>query len=311
LKPAGLDIGGQAVIEGVMMRSPRAMAIAVRRPSGDVIVREEVWRSISRRIKPLRWPFLRGTVVFVEALVNGVQALTFSANQAFEEEDEKPLSPWAMAGTVVAAIALAVGLFVVAPHILSLLIGKAFSADFGVKSLSFHIIDGAFKLGFFLAYISAISLLSDIKRVFMYHGAEHMSIHTYEAKEPLTVEFARRHPTLHPRCGTAFVLLVLVISILFFAIVFPFLPKPAGGLWLTQLAYIAVKFVLLVPIAGVAYEVTRLAGRHPDNPWLKPLIWPGLMLQKLTTRQPDDSQLEVALKALKRTLVIEGVDDGQ
>jgi len=288
-----------------MMRSPKAMAIACRKPSGEVVVREEVWRSITGRLKFLRWPFFRGTVVFVEAMVNGIQALTFSANQALEEEAEGPLSPWAMTGTILLALGLAVGLFVVAPHLLSLLLGRLFEADLGVRSVGFHVIDGAIKVLFFIGYIAAISLLKDVRRLFMYHGAEHMSIHTFEAREPLTVAFARRHPTLHPRCGTAFLLLVLLISIAFFAVVFPFLPKPAGPGWLAQAAFIGVKVLLLLPIAGCAYELTRLAGKRPDHPLIRPLIWPGLMLQKLTTRKPTDDQIEVALCALESTLKIE------
>lgn len=304
-----MDVGGQAVIEGVMMRSPKAMAIACRKPSGEVVVKEEVWRSITGRLKFLRWPFFRGTVVFAEAMVNGIQALTYSANQALEEEEEGPLSPWAMTGTIILAMALAVGLFVVAPHVLSLGLGRLFDAEMGVRSVAFHVIDGVIKVLFFIGYIVAISLLKDVRRLFMYHGAEHMCIHTFEAKEPLTVAFARRHPTLHPRCGTAFLLLVLLISIAFFAVVFPFLPKPEGPGWLIQAAFIGVKILLLLPIAGCAYELTRQAGKRPDHPLIKPLIWPGLMLQKLTTRKPTDDQIEVALCALESTLKMEAGQD--
>ncbi len=312
MQQADITVGGQAVIEGVMMRSPKAMAIVCRRPSGEIIVRDEPWRSITGRLKFLRWPFFRGTVVFIEAMVNGIQALTFSANQALEEEEDGgPLSPWAMAGTIILALGLAIGLFVVAPHVLSLFVGRVFDAEMGVRSVSFHVIDGVLKVAFFIGYILAISMLKDIKRLFMYHGAEHMSIHTYEAQEPLTVPFARRHPTLHPRCGTAFLLLVLLISIAFFAVVFPFLPRPEGPGWLVQGAFIGVKMLLLMPIAGTAYEVTRLAGKHPDNPWVKPLIWPGMALQKLTTKRPTDDQLEVALCALDAALKIEAEADEQ
>lgn len=287
------------------MRSPRAMSIAVRRPSGEIVVREEPWRSISQRFKFLKWPFLRGTVVLIESMVNGIQALTFSANQALEEEEGGPLSWWAMTGTILLAIGLALALFVAAPHLLSLAAGRFFSGDFGVKSFWFHAIDGALKTVFFIGYIAAISSLKDVKRMFMYHGAEHMSIHTYEADEPLTVESARRHVPLHPRCGTAFLLLVLVISIIFFAVVFPFVPKPDWPGWLTQTAFIGLKMLLLIPIAGAAYEVTRLAGKNADNPWIKPIIWPGLALQRMTTRQPTDDMLEIALTALKSALKIE------
>lgn len=299
------NIGGQAVIEGVMMRSPKAMSIAVRRPSGEIVVKEEAWRSINRRFKFLRWPFFRGTVVFIEAMVNGIQALTYSANQALEEEEGGPLSPWAMAGTIALAIALAMGLFVAAPHLLSLLAGKFFSGEYGVQSLAFHVIDGILKMAFFLGYIVAISMLKDVKRLFMYHGAEHMSIHAYEMGEDLTVEAARKYKTLHPRCGTAFLLLVLSVSIAFFAIVFPLLPRPDWPGWLVQAAFIGIKMVLMMPIAGCAYEITRLAGKKSDKWWMQPIIWPGMALQRLTTRPPTDDQLEIALTALKSALKIE------
>jgi uncharacterized protein YqhQ len=184
-------------------------------------------------------------------------------------------------------------------------VGRWFEADFGVRSLSFHVLDGILKVAFFIGYILAISALKDVRRLFMYHGAEHMSIHAYEAQEPLTVESARRHPTLHPRCGTAFILLVLLISIAFFAVVFPFLPKPGGPDWLAQAAFIGVKMLLMLPIAGSAYEVIKLAGKRPESPWLRPFIWPGLALQRLTTREPTDDQIEVALCALQAALQVE------
>lgn len=292
-----------------MMRSPKAMSIVCRRPSGEVVVREEPWKSISGRIPILKKPFLRGTVVFIEAMVNGIQALTFSANQALEEEEEGPLSPWAMAGTIALALILALGLFVVLPHVLSLFAGQLFGTEIGVKSFSFHVIDGILKILFFVGYIVAISMLKDIRRLFMYHGAEHMSIHAYENGDPLTVEAARRYPTLHPRCGTAFLLLVLLISVGFFAAVFPAIPKPDGPAWLVQAAFIGIKFLLMLPIAGTAYEFTRFAGKNADKPWVKPLIWPGLMLQKLTTNQPTDDQIEVALTALCSALKIEAGEE--
>lgn len=294
-----LDIGGQAVIEGVMMRSPKAMAIAVRRPSGQVAVKEEPWRSLSQRLKFLRWPVLRGAVVFIEALVNGIQALSYSANQALEEEEGGPLSPWAIGLTIVLALGLAMVIFVAAPHLISL------ASGLGVRTLGFHLIDGLLKVAFFVAYILGISLLKDVRRMFMYHGAEHMSIHAYEAGQPLTVESARHWPTLHPRCGTAFILLVLVISIIFFALVFPFLPRPEGSRWLVNLFFLLVKVVLMLPIAGLAYELIRQAGRRSQAWWVRVVIWPGLLLQRLTTRKPTDDQIEIALTALKSALKIE------
>lgn len=288
-----------------MMRSPKAMTIVCRKPSGEVVVRDDPWVSLASKWKFLRWPFLRGVLVFVEAMVNGVQALTFSANQALEEEEDGPLSPWAMAGTIAFAVGAGLALFVALPHLLTLWLGGLFQDDFGVKSLTFHIVDGVIKVAVFVGYIAAISLMKDVRRVFMYHGAEHMSIHAYEHDDPLTVECARVYPTLHPRCGTAFLLLVLIISIGLFAAIFPLLPKPNWPSWLANLFFIGIKMPLMAPIAGAAYEVTRYAGKHSDEAWLKPIIWPGLMLQKLTTRKPTDDQLEVALTALKRALARE------
>ncbi len=296
-----IKVGGQAVIEGIMMRAPKTFTVVVRKPDGNLSVREDRWYSPMERWPLLKKPFLRGAIVLYEALFNGIQALTYSAQEALGEEEE-PLGPWALAGTIGMAIGGAVLLFVVVPHVATLGIGWLSGTDLGVRSVWFHVIDGVIKVSLFIAYVFLISLLKDIRRVFQYHGAEHKSIHVYEKGEELTVENARKYSTVHNRCGTAFILLVLVFSIFLFTVVFPFLPRDLlGSRIITNAFYIIIKIMLLLPIAGASYEIIRL-GERIDNPVLKLLLLPGLWMQKLTTREPSDDQLEVALVALKRTL---------
>jgi uncharacterized protein YqhQ len=296
-----IKVGGQAVIEGIMMRAPKTFTVVVRRPDGELSVREDRWYSPMEKWPLLKKPFLRGCIVLYEALFNGIQALTYSAQEALGEEEEK-LGPWALGGTIAFALGAAVLLFVVIPHLATLGIGVLAGTDLGVRSVWFHIIDGVIKVSIFVGYIVLISLLKEIRRVFEYHGAEHKSIHAYEKGDDLTVENARKYPTLHARCGTAFLLLVLVFSIFLFSATFPLLPKDLfGNKIVTNIFFILVKIVLLLPIAGCSYEIIRL-GERLNNPLLNLLLLPGLWLQKLTTREPDDSQLEVALVALKTTL---------
>lgn len=298
---AQIRVGGQAVIEGIMMRAPKTFTIVVRRPDGDLSIREDRWYSPMEKWPFLSKPLLRGSVVLYESLFNGIQALTYSAQEALGEEEEK-LSPMALGATIALALGGAILLFVIVPHLATLGIGTLLNTDLGVRSVWFHVIDGIIKVSIFIAYILLISLLKDIRRVFQYHGAEHKSIHTYEKGEDLTVENARKHSTLHARCGTAFLLLVLVLSIFIFTAVFPFLPKDLlGNKIVTNAFYILVKIALLLPIAGCSYEIIRLGNKY-QNPILQGFLLPGLWLQKLTTREPTDDQLEVALVALKKTL---------
>jgi uncharacterized protein YqhQ len=299
-----IDVGGQAVIEGVMMRAPKSMTIAVRKPDGQIFTKEDVWHSISERIPFLKIPFFRGSVAILEALINGIQALTFSANQAVDEEDT-PMSGWAMFFTISLSLGLALFLFVAVPHLLSALLTQLLGEETGVESFLFHLIDGILKIIIFVSYVWLISLSKEIRRVFEYHGAEHKSIYTYEAGESLSVENARKYSTLHPRCGTAFILIVLIMSILFFSVVFPFVPKLAGlPTILKQAIYIGFKILLMFPIAGVAYEILKFSSKRLTNPFVHTLILPGLWMQKLTTREPSDDQLEVALAALDRAIQI-------
>lgn len=296
-----IKVGGQAVIEGIMMRAPRTFTVVVRRPDGELSIREDRWYSPMEKWPILKKPLLRGCIVLYEALFNGIQALTYSAQEALGEEEEK-LGPWALGGTIALALGGAVLLFVVIPHLATLGIGALLGTDLSVRSVWFHVIDGVIKVSIFVAYIILISLLKEIRRVFQYHGAEHKSIHAYEHGDELTVENARKYPTLHARCGTAFILLVLVFSIFLFTGVFPLIPQDLlGNKILTNMLFILVKIVLLLPIAGFSYEIIRM-GEKFNNPLLNLLLRPGLWLQKLTTREPSDDQIEVALVALKKTL---------
>ncbi|MBM4330364.1 MAG: DUF1385 domain-containing protein [Deltaproteobacteria bacterium] len=308
---AKISIGGQAVIEGVMMRAPNALAIAVRKPTGEVAVKEDVWRSLSNRLKFLKWPLIRGSVVLIETLINGLQALSFSASQAMEEEknrgkEEGKLSSLALSLVMAAAFSIGILFFVVLPHYLTGFLGDLFGQNLGVESFSFHLIDGLIKIIFFVGYIYLISFMRDIRRIFQYHGAEHKCIYAYEAGEELNVSNVRKYSTLHPRCGTAFLLIVFIISIVLFSLIFPFLPKfPNLSKGLSNLIYIGIKLPLILPIAGLAYEVIKLSGKKPDHPLLKIIVAPGLWLQRMTTRPPTDDQIEIALRALKGALNLE------
>jgi uncharacterized protein YqhQ len=303
-----IPIGGQAVIEGVMMKAPKSLAVVVRRPDGELVAKEEPLHPWSDRFTILKWPVLRGSLILIETMIQGIQALNFSANQAMMDEGKTKEIGWpAMLGTLSLAILLGLGLFVALPHWISAYLGSLSAFNFGIDSFSFHLLDGCIKVFFFIAYIWLISRFQDIRRVFQYHGAEHKSIFTYEAGQDLTVENAKQHSTLHPRCGTSFILLVLVISILFFSLLFPFLPKvPSLHPWARNGLYIVIKILLMVPITGLAYEAIKYSGKKADKPWMKIIILPGLWIQRLTTQEPSEDQIEVALQALNRVLTLEG-----
>lgn len=279
--------GGQAVIEGVMMRGRQKLAIAVRKPDDEIIIEERPITSITQKIPFLKLPFVRGTVMLFEALIIGVQALAFSANEAAEGEEEE-LSSLEMAVSISIAVVLGVLLFVVAPTAIARLL-------YGFSTVFVNIGEGIFRIGIFILYVVAISRIKDIQRVYQYHGAEHKVINAFEAGEELTVENARRHSPLHPRCGTSFLLIVMVIMIL----IFGFLGKPE------LLVRIVSRIVLLPVVAGVSYEVLKLSGKYCHTWLMKIIIAPGMWLQKLTTREADDSQLEVAIRALSAVLPAE------
>ena len=306
VKNSEMHVGGQAVIEGVMMRAPKWLAIAVRRPDGEIFIKEDRWLSLSEKWPFLRWPRVRGSLVVLEALVNGVQALTFSANQALEE-DEESLGNWALFCTIVLGLGAGVLLFVVLPHIISSFVGLLFGVQLGLEDFLFHLIDGVVKMIIFIGYIWFISLFKDIRRVFEYHGAEHKSVYAYEAGEALTVENAKRFSTLHPRCGTAFILVVLLMSILFFAVVFPFVPVLSGSTgFMKQVTAIFMKVLFIFPIAGLAYEIIKFSSKNMERRLVRVAVLPGLWMQKLTTREPEDAQIEVALAALRKAVEGQG-----
>jgi uncharacterized protein YqhQ len=278
--------------------------VAVRRPSGQIVVRERLFRSIAERFPLFKLPFLRGIVVLIETLSGGMDALSFSAEQADDREanaagPDKP-SRLATALTLGVALLFGVGLFVVLPHGLTWFVGRYFGG-LALQSVGFHLVAGALKLAIFVGYLGVLSLMPDIRRVFMYHGAEHKVIATHEAGEPLDVEHARRHTTFHARCGTSFLLVVVVSAIVLFAVVFPLIPGLGDGVGSHALA-IAIKIPLLLPIAGLAYEANRLAANHLDNPLVRLFVSPGFLMQRLTTSEPTDEMLEVALSSLKAAL---------
>jgi len=286
------NYGGQAVIEGVMMRGQKAAVTAVRRPDGglamDIQPLAAIYSGWMRRT-----PLLRGIIVLIEAIVLGIRSLLFSANVSLEEEEEElsKKSIWAM---LTLALALAVGLFFIAPLFLTKLANPLIP-----NSLLFHIIEGIIRLAFFIAYLWAISLLPDIKRVFAYHGAEHKTVNAYEAGVPLEVETIRKYDKAHLRCGTSFLFIVLVIAIVVFAIV------GRQEFWIMLLTR-----VLLIPvIAGFSYEVTYFGARHAKNSLVRAVLAPGLLLQSLTTGEPDDRQLEVAISALQKAVEIDQAEE--
>ncbi len=323
-------VGGQAVIEGVMMRSPRCLAIAVRRPDGTIVLREDAWISIWEQLKFLRWPLCRGAVVLAESVYNGIQALNFAADQSMIESDESEINaapePGQSAEQVVAqktagpveaeatptsigsiatiafSFAVAIGLFVGLPHLLAWGAGEAAGHSLDVDSFVFHLLDGVFKLSIFVAYIGGISLIPEIRRVFEYHGAEHKVVNAYEDGLDLSLDNARSRTTFHARCGTSFVLFVLVLSIFMFAAIFPMVPKVSEITVVNHIAMIFIKVPLMLPLAGIAYEINRYAARHPGQFWVQGIVFPGRLMQKLTTREPEDDQLEIALAAMQAAL---------
>lgn len=306
---ASFSVGGQAVLEGVMMRTPAALAVAVRRPDGTIATKEQPWHSIAERFKWLKAPFLRGAVNMAEALVNGVQALNFSAEVALEEDDKAQNQAVSQAGwlntlILVASFLVAMLFFVAVPHIASIFLLNYMGLNSGLDSFLFHFVDGLIKLGVFIGYILFISRLDEIKRVFEYHGAEHKSIFAYEKGYDLNVKNAQRFGTLHPRCGTAFIMVVMAVSILLFAVILPFFPV-LGPKWLTTIMAIIIKLFLTIPIAGIAYEVIRWAGKEDrlnQKGIAHFMILPGLWMQRLTTKTPSDDQVQVALTALELAL---------
>jgi uncharacterized protein YqhQ len=282
-KEHSLAFGGQAVMEGVMMRSKNHLVICVRQPNSEIISKTETLHSLSEKYKFLKIPFLRGILALFETLYSGIKGIYFSANAAFNEDEheEEILSSKEIAVVVAFSVGLSILLFSVVPYFLTSL-----SFEGGVI---FNIVEGGIRLSFLLAYLFIVSNIGDFKRIFQYHGAEHAAINAYEAGVELNVENTRRFSRFHSRCGTSFLLIVTVISIFFFSLI-------SSPDYFVRLSY----RILLIPIiSAVSYEILRLSDKYKDSWIVKVLVAPGLLLQRFTTRPPDDQMLEVAIKAVK------------
>lgn len=306
------SIGGQAVLEGVMMRGPKEIATAVRKSDGEIVIDKKPVSSVTQKFKFLKLPILRGVVNFIESMVTGVKCLMFSA-ELYDVEGEEGYEPskfekWlddklgdkikdiAIYAAVAMALVMGIGLFMLLPTVLVGLIKGVFPAD--THTVVLNLTEGLVRMVIFLVYLALVSRMSDIQRVFEYHGAEHKTIAAYEHGEELTPENAAKYSRLHPRCGTSFLLIVMVISILFFSFL----------RWDNVFQRILFRLLLLPVVAGVSYEIIKFAGRS-KNRCVQILTKPGLWLQKLTTREPDASQLEVAIASLKAVLTDNREDD--
>lgn len=294
-KEGRLRVGGQAVIEGVMIRSPRSMAIAVRRPNGEIVMKREGLAFFSEQTFFFKLPLVRGVIALISALILGIQALNYSANQALPEE-EKALDSRAMGFTLAAALCFGIFLFFLLPLYLTKWLRFAIPMV-SESGLLFNLVDGTIRLAIFLVYLWGISFFKEIQRVFQYHGAEHKSIFAFEAGEALIIDRVKGFSYLHPRCGTSFLLIVMVVSILVFALIPHHLP----------FGYKVASRVVFIPlIAGLSYELIRFADEKRESRGVQYFIKPGLWLQRLTAREPSEAQIEVALYALKGVLELEG-----
>jgi uncharacterized protein YqhQ len=278
--------GGQAVIEGVMIRGRRTIALACRQPDGGIYRYREPLRSLMLRSRVARAPFVRGLVVLWDSLAYGLRMLMRSADVQLGPE-ERPTSGAANTGAMFIALAVALVVFIGIPYLATQALREAVPS-----SLLLNVGEGLLRLVLFLGYLFAISFLPDIRRVFAYHGAEHMTIHAFEHGDPLTPERIEPYPTAHPRCGTAFLLFVVVVAIVLFAFV------PRTNLVVDLVA----RLLLVIPVASISYEVLKLGAAHESNPVMRLLVVPGLVLQRITTRRPDRSMIEVAVASLEEAI---------
>ncbi|MBW2562164.1 MAG: DUF1385 domain-containing protein [Deltaproteobacteria bacterium] len=288
------NYGGQAVIEGVMMRGQKAAVTAVRRPNGSVAMDIQMISAIYNGWLR-RTLFVRGIIVLIESMVLGIKSLIYSANTALEEEEDQlsSKSVWLM---MAVALALAVGLFFLAPLFITRAINPMIP-----NSVVFHVIEGVVRLVFFIGYLWAISRMSDIQRVFTYHGAEHKTVNAHEANVPLEVSEIRAYSTAHTRCGTSFLFVVLILAIVIFAAI------GRQELWIM----IVTRIVLIPVIAGISYEITYWGSRYSHLKIVRAILTPGLWLQRLTTGEPEDDQLEIAIAALKKAIEIDQAETEQ
>jgi len=293
-------VGGQAVIEGVMMRSPKGYSVAVRRQDGTVRVTKDVLLGLGQKWKIFKAPILRGIGVLGQALVLGIRALRFSAEEALAAEavqketkpkkDPSEVSSWLIAGSLIPALAINIALFIVLP----LVITRVLQHQLGFQSsILFNGIDGVLRVLVFVIFLYTVSLMKDMNRVWEYHGAEHKTVYNFESRQELNVENAQRFSTLHPRCGTAFLLVVMLVSILVFSIAH----------FDTFTGKLLSRIILLPLVAGISYEIIRYSAKHPKS-ILRVVTFPGLLLQKITTQPPDNTQVEIAIRALEEALTV-------
>jgi uncharacterized protein YqhQ len=303
-KKIDFAVGGQAVIEGVMMRSNDFITVAVRKESGGIELKDDPFKSITKKIKFLGWPLVRGVIGLFEMMIVGMKALNYSANVMIEETEgvkREDMTKWQKIGekimfafSFIFAISLSLFLFKFLPLWITEWISSIYEPL--RQSFLYNVVDGVLKTSFFITYIAILTVMPSIKRVFEYHGAEHKSIFTYEKGLELNVENAKKQSRFHPRCGTSFILIVFMISILTYTL----LPRDPDFIM-----HFARRLAFLPLIAGISYEFLKWSAKHKDNKWLKWAIAPGLLFQRLTTKEPDDKQLEVALKALDKALELE------
>jgi len=280
--------GGQAVIEGVLIRGQRTLALACRRPNGEIYRYREALRSPLQRSRLAKLPLVRGVVVLWESLLHGTRMLMRSADIQMEESPQSARPGTAgLAGIVAVSVTVALVVFVGIPYATTQLLRPAIAS-----ATALNVIEGLIRVALLVGYVAAISLLPDIRRVFAYHGAEHMTIHAFEHDDPLDPAHIEPYPTAHPRCGTAFLLIVVLVAV----VAFTFMPR--ANLVVDLMA----RLLLVVPVAAVSYELLKLGAGHPESPVLRALVWPGLLLQGITTRRPDERMIEVAVASLEEAL---------
>ena len=290
-------------MEGVMIKSPGYIAIAVRKKNKIIVKKER----LKKRPRFFRWLFVRGIVNLIDILVLGIRALAWSAEQQAEKKEDK-ITKLEMIFTLLVSIGFAILIFVIAPYFIAYLAG--FREE--TRPVLFNLIDGIIKIGFFILYLIIISLMKDVKRLFQYHGAEHKAVYCYESNKELTIKNARRFSTLHPRCGTSFLFIVLIVSILVFSIlpslvIYLYPGFMSLNFWSRRIILVMLRILVIPVIAGIGYELLKLSSRFEKNFFVKALIMPGLLVQKLTTRKPSSRQIEVALRALKEALRLEKI----
>jgi len=277
--------GGQAVIEGIMIRGQNNVAIAVRAPSGNIVTRvKKINTLFTGKLRSI--PIIRGVIALAETLSLGMEALNYSSQVANDEEDSPP-GKFSSAIMILISLSIAIGLFFILP----LVVSKPFEGLLGSDVVS-NVAEGIIRLAVFLIYVTVISLMPDIRRVYMYHGAEHMAVHAQEKGDPLTIQEIRKYPTAHPRCGTAFLLTIMVIAIIVFTLI------PREPLWLV----VGSRIVLIPLIASLSYEFIRFNSKYETNKFVSKMSVPSLLLQSLTTKIPDDDQIEVAINAMESAI---------